>query len=360
MTLVATFCFDGAAIIIGDMLVTYNEGADRKSVEIPTVGPVSKIIRKRKGVDGLAQKVCIVADNVVIGYAGSVLPARALIIALRRLASQETITLKMLENFFQLRIPLLKQVAIVGLISTEIGEGKYSIEQFNIGGQVAQTKSLGQIACAGFGVPLLQAACAADLVDPNGFPKLSRPSAAICKVLSICGHLVDEENAGATSIVDHSTGGFYEIAYFDGSRFKKLDITFMVWRMTVQNGILVFTDPQIVLKSAYIGDIHYVNCARLTEFSEDAPVERKFDLHGIFPPWDISTNSVSPTGQEIGFQSRLTQHQISVYQKNKRVSYLSIVETAPSSANLLVNDEEFRFEYKDEFISSLKRIFAKA
>jgi hypothetical protein len=76
MTLVASIMFDNVPILMGDILVS-SETDRGQDVHIPTVG--NKNVASKYKASNLTQKLIIINDYLVVGWAGSLITAKTII-----------------------------------------------------------------------------------------------------------------------------------------------------------------------------------------------------------------------------------------------------------------------------------------
>lgn len=100
MTLVIALMISNLPVILGDVLLSGHE-LD-KSISIPTIDDIYEIFPEGSGwsITNLKQKVNIINDNLIIGWAGSCVAARVIISELKTRSTIQPFTKNSLENFF--------------------------------------------------------------------------------------------------------------------------------------------------------------------------------------------------------------------------------------------------------------------
>jgi hypothetical protein len=80
MTMIARLRRNGVPLYLGDLLIT-REGGGFETIDIPTVADVNAKLPSgvARSVVGLAQKLNLISDRLVVAWAGNLLQARSLI-----------------------------------------------------------------------------------------------------------------------------------------------------------------------------------------------------------------------------------------------------------------------------------------
>lgn len=306
MTLVASFCFGGLQVLLADGLLTDLKGRDRSGIQLPAFGPVEAIKAKRSGIAGLTQKLCLVGNNMVVGFAAQRMKAAETVVTeLNRKSKSGPFTAETLTSFLAFREPLLSQAALIGFVATNgIAKG------FHIHSENFHSQELGAVTAAGTGTSLLKSLTEKAQVEQDAARSLSADYKAACKGLIINGLLLSQEFHDASTISSYC-GGTYEIAYFSQGRFVKPDVTDIIWKVDIRKGKIFHPLPKLIIKNHYIGEDLYVNAARWGEISDPIAEDTwNFDLHRIPAIANRFPNSLYASGMEIGksigFSSTLT------------------------------------------------------
>ena len=80
MTMIARLTRNGVPLYLGDLLMT-RDGRGSEKIDIPTVADVNAKFPPEvaRSVVGLAQKLNLISDRLVVAWAGNLLQARSLI-----------------------------------------------------------------------------------------------------------------------------------------------------------------------------------------------------------------------------------------------------------------------------------------
>lgn len=263
MTAVMRLKINNWPIILGDLLTSGPERPGRRTM-IPTTEYVDQedliqILPTGTGdvPVGLRQKIAIISDNLVIGWAGSYIAAKHVMGDLYAKSKFEQFTIESLSDYFGSiggDIGGLK-VEFVGFITDPMDPHK--ITSFEYGCESEPTTDYGEVGLLGTGGEDLRALL-------NQFPEPPRilegnPNAvgtAVSFALGLSGILLNTELATLQSLLSFYGGG-YEIASFIDGRFQKVDhITYIFWRARIiEQEVRISQAPLHVFSYAYSGDI---------------------------------------------------------------------------------------------------------
>jgi hypothetical protein len=307
MTLIAALTISNLPVLIGDALLSGEESG--QNLAIPTIGNISDVFPEGSGytITGLRQKINIIDDNLVIGWAGSYIAAKTILSELKRQSNSKKLTRESIHDFFReiYRNPsewgANQEVAFLGYIadSESIEYFEYSFNDYRI--CHTNYSRYGDVKICGSGKPDME-----DLVT-----KISRPSLESGKIksdfdnvviesLTICGWLFSYEMSTSKSLLNFY-GGAYEIATLVEGRFQKLnDLTYLAW--VIEN---IDTDPKVNLvqkgfKLAYIDDllcIYTLNFDGLIEIT--CTVMDENTIYYLFPPTNIHIYFILPIYKDI-------------------------------------------------------------
>lgn len=231
MTVVAAFFVGNSPVLIGDAALSIG-------VVVPTdfrpptygVGPPEKFRSKRGTVEKLVQKVIVVSRGCVIAWAGDSGMAKAAVREIRECNSRGELSRGWLVEYFRVRRTSLGETAlIVGIVEG----GKPYFECLGNHERECTVPRLGKVIFAGnrgtrrfedllaMGIaPPISAT--EDLTVRDALGAMIAANDAPCVAMQVTGSLLLSECITGDSIRDHF-GGAYEICYWDGSGFRKLD-----------------------------------------------------------------------------------------------------------------------------------------
>jgi hypothetical protein len=230
MTLVARFNLQNQVpVVVGDMLVSTPCAAGLVK-SLPTFAETAGMFPKEAEdfPSGLEQKVVIIGDNLVIGWAGFVDDAKSAITHLYHVEQAGDLNFDYLDNYLR---HAGERAGFVGFLRD--GPGFHS---FGYRYQFANTQNLGKLGLLGTGTTKVAARLKQfenlplpEAIKPAGKqPTLGDRAASIA--ISTAGTLLLEEIATAESL-RNAFGGGYEIATLQPSGFRKIDsVTYAFWR----------------------------------------------------------------------------------------------------------------------------------
>ncbi|MEP0798510.1 hypothetical protein, partial [Funiculus sociatus] len=272
MTLVVALMINNLPVILGDVLLSGHE-LDR-SISIPTIDDIYEIFPEGSGwsITNLKQKVNIINDNLIIGWAGSYVAARVIISELKTRSTTQSFTKNSLEDFFMevngdINTWIAKEeVSFIGWIKDLEVFHPFSYS-FN-GALIHEVESpkYGKIKICGSGTDDMK-----ELLEKVSRPYSKKSSNltdfdnVIIESLTFCGWFFADEMSTSRSLRQYY-GGAYEIATYveEENKFKKIDdITYLTW--VVQD---INTEPKInlvtkVFKILYLNDILFVYAIEL-------------------------------------------------------------------------------------------------
>lgn len=256
LTVIASFSIENNKVLLGDLLVSSNE-VEGRQIKLPTTGNIGHVFPPGSGFIpvGLKQKLCVIDDNLVVGWAGTHYVARAVIKQLKDQLGGRAVTQNDLKSFFENIDPCYqKELGIVGAHF----DGKVSYT-FGYNCQGFSSSYFGEVCFAGTGISDLKALM--DDFEASGNPSLQISERnplekAIVGTLVVASALIGNEVVSSQNLLQYYGGGF-EIVSRVKDRFEKIgDITYMFSMITEQqNGEMFVSLPQIVNKYAYHNDL---------------------------------------------------------------------------------------------------------
>jgi len=257
MTLIAAFISDGIPVVLGDLVISGPERTDAK-LGLPTVGELTNVFPVGSGwsITHIRQKVAVLSDDLVVAWAGNVVAARTLIEELRSRLTKGRMSLDSLNVFLKkeaFEITGSLKASLVGFLR----EGDHIIP-FGHNAFKFTTPNFGEVIAQGSGMESIEKALrrfpeslGVRRGDPNALGR------ALGKSLILTGTLLQMETATYENLMSFYGGG-YEIGYFNGERFSKLEeITYLFWYAEIQNEeprVKLFLPPYHFMKLSYKGD----------------------------------------------------------------------------------------------------------
>lgn len=252
MTLIVSTLAGNCPLLLGDLLISVHGTPVRKQVHLP-IQDVYVVGDADYAITGLAQKTCVVTPNLAVGWSGSKVVAKTIILEmLQSFTSGRPVTFDELGKFFHdLNFPEANAVQMVGLVL----EDKTIVRDFRCNARTHKSVLLGEIQLAGSGsdhlIEVLQNFSAPFISagNPNDFVS------AVGNLLMVaCGVLGEEMNTRAN--LSHFYGGGLEIVYLNKGKFEKLgNITYVFWAVNVVAQDKLEIAPQVAVHFSYSKDI---------------------------------------------------------------------------------------------------------
>jgi hypothetical protein len=253
MTLAAALTVNSYPVLIGDLLLSGPELSDG-TIHIPTIGNINAVFPEGSGysITGLSQKVCVVNDNLVVGWSGALVAAKLVIAQLIKEGAKRIFAFNDLKSFFERDLdPWCKNnLSMVGF--SHDGKGIFS---FGFSSPVIPTTNFGEVRPIGSGtdrfIPMLES-----FQTPFECPDVNPLEKAVGTVLAASTYMIGEEISMHSGLL-HFYGGGFEMASWVGKRFQKIDdITYMFWHVIDEkNSALRLSMPKILLKFSYHKDM---------------------------------------------------------------------------------------------------------
>jgi len=236
MTLVVALMINNLPAILGDVLISGYEL--EQPLSIPTIGDIYKIFPEGTGwsITDLQQKVNIIDNNLIIGWAGSPLAARVIVSELKNRHSSQSFTKESLERFFieinnDINRWIGKQeVGFIGYIKDSEGFHSFShsfngvlIHELNI-------PRYGNIKICGSGTYDMEQLLK-QVSRRYSNSNLTNFDNVVIELLTLCGWFFADEMSTSRSLLQYY-GGAYEVATYieEEKSFQKIDdITYLTW-----------------------------------------------------------------------------------------------------------------------------------
>jgi hypothetical protein len=275
MTAVARFSINNKyPIILGDLLLSGYEQIGSRP-KLPTIEDVFDIFPEGSGFvpSGLSQKISVVADNLVIGWAGSYIAAKTVIRDIYNESKIKQFTKESISKYFSsIEKDIWDQdVGFVGFVKDSHG-----IAPFGYNCKSLKTSLFGKVGLLGTGARDIEA-CLNQLTQLPS-PRKGNPKMiirALWFALSLSGTLLNIELATLNSLLNFYGGG-YEIASYFNEKFQKLQgITFIFWTARIVNDeIRIAQVPRHAFSYNYSGDILIIRSVSFNENNNRASLSQ--------------------------------------------------------------------------------------
>jgi hypothetical protein len=260
MTMIAYSDKKPFPVILGDLLITSPDKKD--SFFVPSISEnIMDFLDEPAAFHPyrLNQKTCILKDNVCVAVAGEVAVLKEFLKNLRYFcASRPTITSADMAAFLT-SYKLTKTGSAVSflILVSERLEEEYQLGVFRRGAwRELTTEIFGKVAAAGSGAGTFLEGLQRGTTFKSGYPEDTLEKAIQSNVILIAS-LLAEERSRLHTVKKHWGAGF-EVVYYDGNRFKKLDdITYVIneGKFGPTGEIENIPVPAIVLHFKYYGDV---------------------------------------------------------------------------------------------------------
>jgi hypothetical protein len=266
MTLVARLAIKDFPLLIGDVLVSAPKSSAAPR-SIPTVGQLSEdVLENAYHVPtGLYQKIAVISDNLVIGWAGTRVASKLVVQELIEQNAKQLFTNDTLMQYFEDLDHSIWQygVSFVGFVKDAGGVAQFGQRYMDL-----PTSLFGRVGLIGTGVEHMEKFL-------QSLPKIADPSRQVNALehalsfgLITTGSFLAHEIATLDTLLTHFGGG-YEIASLVGGKFAKLDdITYLFWYGKIDEEGAGFNLHQ-VYKHSYLDDLLLIRSASLSEFSSE-------------------------------------------------------------------------------------------
>lgn len=214
----------------------------------------------------LGQKIAVVADNLVVGWAGSYDVARDVVSELVRLSAAQPFTNKSLQRHFDSLSPSVwSEIGLVGFVRDGNGVAQFGRSYYKL-----STQLFGTVGLLGSGLDDVEAFLGKFQQLPES---RDRPTNVLEQSLlfglHLTGTFLNLEFATLES-VKHLYGGGYEIAASVAGKFRKMDdVTYVFWATRTDGGMLRMNRmPMRAFRYAYQDDLLVI---RAVSFQGGAP-----------------------------------------------------------------------------------------
>jgi hypothetical protein len=293
MTVVARLAINDYPMLIGDLLLS-KKGPHASSSRVPTAENLSALfpVGCPRVPCGLRQKLAVVADNLVVGWSGTLHAAGDVIAELKRRSQSQPFTYEtMTKHFDNLSRSVWDEIGLVGILE----ESKDRVFQWGRKSREADTKLFGRVGLLGTGLDDLGKMLRGVPRLPLGLERtLLGPEQALGFCLQMTGNLMQLEIATRKSLAKFYGGG-YEIATAIDDKYQKVgDITYMFWRAGIEgNGVRIAYAPYKTFRYAYENDVLVIRSVSFDD-SREAPAVTDEEIFLVEPVYrDINPGEIA-------------------------------------------------------------------
>lgn len=253
MTLVANISPDTWPLLIGDLLLS-RAYPDEKFI-VPTNIARPSPLNLKKDVAGLRQKLAVVSENIIVGWAGRATTAQSVIGELVDRCTTEQFNIQLLNEYLSReRVSTWEEIGIVGLIREP---SSHKLMRFGASYDSTPNTALGDVDSIGTGSPDFQRFVRTVGISPQtvvGETNIAHSS--MMKGLAIAGTLLLIEIGSGENLKEFYGGG-YEVATYAEDRFQKMDdVTFCFWRTQYDGkGVTIPWGPETIFHYSYQNDL---------------------------------------------------------------------------------------------------------
>lgn len=282
-------------MLIGDAMVSGDEVPDRVC-KLPMIGPITNVFPVGSGytIRALTQKVTLISDQCVIGWAGSRLGARMAMLQLSELARTETVTPDLvawyLKNLNHDTVNL--GTSLLGYVVGDDGPELFA--NFDHRNRVALEGGSAVVegSTPDFVEKFLRNSGRGRLHGTSSFT----PAEYACEYgLQLATYFLASESKGYEQLLRYF-GGAYEVATYADRKFKKCDgATYIFWHGYAGEQAQTPAYPALALTTGYRGDDFLVMIQEFTKppWRHDGAIRTRLS---VVRPVHSSTGSVAPLG----------------------------------------------------------------
>ncbi|MBU1214781.1 MAG: hypothetical protein KKF58_01915 [Gammaproteobacteria bacterium] len=350
MTLIAAQVINGIPIILGDLLLTREQGGDDPNVNcIPTIKRANEHLSPHgeMRVVGLSQKVNIVSRNVCIAWSGAKYQASALIRHLREHWGEGEVSE---EEFNECLDGYPKEeINDIHVIAYLYDKGKKSFcFRDNIGGVPFELDGLQNVQLAGSGSGAYLEVVEQYFTGSKAIGEATSLDKVLSKVMGFTSSVLGVQMMSGMGLLEGWGGGF-EIAYIHGGRFEKLsEVLCLFWKAQQnESGDTSFSLFQRIVKTTYQNErlVLYV-IDWMGEVSEES-------IFVVDPLFDIDKRApiVIPD-----FNYKWIVNVFQVAAPDGSNSYMTRVDRPGSGKapiRIEIMEDSFKMHFSDEYLKSL-------
>lgn len=347
MTLISTFCANGCPIALGDLL-TSSTVRPAVPITVPNLGvlrsPTDKVAARY--IAGHAQKIQIIGDRVIFGWAGSLLAARIVASEIRGALHAGALDSDTLDRALaELSASEQESIECFALWIEEnrlVGFRHNLIEW--------KTDSLDNVICGGSGAAFSKEVLANFSARIKGSPNpLER---AISTGLHLAGFCHGQEYLSAENLEYHWGGGIEVATFVNKTPTKVGPILYLIWQLDES------AEPRLISHIVRVSYIHDITIVKVISNSKHADPE-VFDEQNIFvvePFFPMSTDYRKAAND--GVDDWSYQFICSfVIPKNRSLHQTKVVISsfASSGPGVVINSdkEQFRLSFRADYLERI-------
>jgi len=313
-------------MMFGDLLVSSSNAAG--SIPLPTSGGIQPMSATESEIvpAGIAQKMGLINDNLVVGWSGTQYVARAIMRRLHDQFGTHAPSPEELERFFnEIPVDERREVEFIAMLLVNPTTG------FQIGFQAFELSHarFGRIRACGSGYGDLR-----ELVERIGaFTEhdgrdLTPYAKAVGCGLTMAGDLLAREMLLGDTVGHHFGGGYEIVTLSDGRWVKADDILTIFWVLReTRTGGLELSPITHLIKQVYAGDLLVI---RSLAFYTNRPAEDR--TFYVDPPYRVSYEHERNAVQRPAFQAKWICHQFIVQRLDGTISPRSRITFSPTGS----------------------------
>jgi hypothetical protein len=317
MTLIMSIVIDGQGILIGDAMLSMSEAARvRLAVErkanLPMMGDFDFEADGGGVPISLRQKICLLDDNLAVAWCGDLATAERVIGSIYEYIKDKKVSYQVLSEWSSFHGYHGDDVDGIIMLHED---GKISVwggDEIDLtlwGFESVRFSGTG----SGFVMPLLTGeGLSSDMIDVLG-NSLGGAGKAVPYGLFLSGALLGCETLEKSfDFFDYYFGGAYEVCFFNGKKFEKIDdVLYVFFNATVHvDGSIDLDWFPTIFKSDYVGENLFIKVIEC-EWHKDRCKTKRIDLHEIRPL--IRINQVNVIPHELKFSSKYLVYAIAVH-----------------------------------------------
>lgn len=346
--------------MMADLLVSGRPIPGQSSIvptrdDLSTIFPPNSVLVPR----GLRQKIAIVSDDLVVGWAGTVAVAADVIGELVHLNAASPFTMETLDRHFDgLPASVWAKIGLVGHMVDPDGRIAY----FGRGSHEVDSKLYGRIGLLGSGEADIHRFMSVFTSPPGEVdPELNRLEQAAVLALILAGGLLSIELKDDRSLKNYYGGG-YEIVIREAGKFRKFDeISYIFWDATLDPvGMTASFGPRRMFRYKYQDDLLRIRSITLRP-GPDGPIIDRNIQYLISPVYrDVTDDEVSNT-HKISMNAKWLCNVFHVEAPDKGHLFFTSVNHQPGESEFVRFDEMevgIKFGFSQRFLNDTAQMLA--
>lgn len=356
MTVVAILFTSPEPVMLGDTLVSGSES----NPSIPAIGDIENLFPDGHAIAGLCQKIFILNEHCMIGWAGKLVYARGVIQELQLFAETNVLTEAKIQTFLDsLDSETWHHLDLVGLISST-QEGVRRTTAFQRGAtKFIGTPDVGEVWAIGEGVEAVKEV----ITIASGITVAGEDAhqAALHKAWILAGLLLRSEHADGNPIVAFAIGGAYEVATFHQMSFRKVsDVAHISYNVTITtSGKILIGNPMFAMRSHLYSSVVVLRSMRIDANAGTGTATIPNDVNQAVPTV-LDYFKARPIVPRLSLNARTTYHLFHILSKQDtgdRVCAVVYLENNDGNSQHLVHflepHEGIGFVLRPDFVSRM-------